>query len=135
MRSAPSTLTSSLPPSLTWQPYGCASSCGALVLELHRASPAERQEREAKEETEVLETVVEKKGTTEGWLVVRAEPLEQAQRICNNLVEGVRVVEGALLVEADQAWAKAINAVLIERGVRVSELYPSPREEKHMAAA
>jgi hypothetical protein len=104
-------------------------------LELHRASPAERQEREAKEETEVLETVLEKKGTTEGWLVVSAEPLEQAQRICKNLVEGVRVVEGALLVEADQAWAKAINAVLIERRVRVSELYPSPLEEKHMAAA
>jgi len=75
---------------------------------------APKGKREAKEE--VLETVVEKKGSEEGLLVVRAEPLEQAQRICNNLVDGVRVVNGALLVEVDPDWAKAINAVLVERG-------------------
>jgi hypothetical protein len=103
------------------------------VFPYKRSRPPKR-EPQAKEE--VLETVVEKKGTEEGFLLVmRAEPLEQAQRICNNLVEGVRVVDGALLVEVDQAWAKAINAVLVERGIRVSKLYPSPREEEYLAVA
>ncbi len=78
--------------------------------------------------------MVEEMGS-EGLLVLRAEPLAQAERICNNLIEGVRVVDGALLVEADPAWAEAINAVLVERGVKVSELWPTPREEEHLAAA
>jgi hypothetical protein len=78
--------------------------------------------------------MVEEMGS-EGLLVLRAEPLDQAERICNNLIEGVRVVDGALLVEADPAWAEAINAVLVERGVRVSELWQAPREEEHLAAA
>jgi hypothetical protein len=82
----------------------------------------------------VPKTVAEKKGS-EGLLVVRAEPLRHAERICNNLIEGVRVVDGALLLEADPAGAEAINAVLVERGVRVSELWPTPREEEHLAAA
>ncbi len=76
----------------------------------------------------MLETVVEKKGS-ERLLVVRAEPLEQAQRICKNLIKGVRLTEGgALLLEADPAWAQAINMVLVERGVKVCELCPTPLE-------
>ena len=85
----------------------------------------------------MLETVVEKKQQqgSEG-LLVRAEPLRHAERICNNLIEGVRVVNGALLLSADPAWARAINAVLVERGVRVSELCPIlPREEELLAVA
>ncbi len=34
----------------------------------------------------------------------------------------VRVVDGALLLDADPAWAGAINTVLVTKGVRVSEL-------------
>jgi hypothetical protein len=84
----------------------------------------------------MLETVVEKKQQGSEGLLVRAEPLEQAQRICKNLVKGVRVANGALLLSADPAWAQAINAVLVDRGVRVSELCPiPPREEELLAVA
>ncbi len=34
----------------------------------------------------------------------------------------VRVVDGALLLDAGTAWAGAINTVLVTKGVRVSEL-------------
>ncbi len=54
-------------------------------------------------------------------LLVKARPLEQAERICNSMVE-VRVVDGALLLDADPAWAGAINTMLVKKGVRVSEL-------------
>ena len=54
-------------------------------------------------------------------LLVRAHPLEQAERISRSMVE-VRVVDGALLLDADPAWAGAINTVLVTQGVRVSEL-------------
>jgi len=33
----------------------------------------------------------------------------------------VRVVDGALLLDADSAWTGAINTVLVTKGVRVSE--------------
>jgi hypothetical protein len=36
----------------------------------------------------------------------------------------VRVADGVLLLDADPAWAEAINTVLATKGVRVSELYP-----------
>ena len=54
-------------------------------------------------------------------LLVRVHPLEQAERISRSMV-GVRVVDGALLLDADPAWAAAINTVLVTKGVRVSEL-------------
>jgi hypothetical protein len=39
----------------------------------------------------------------------------------------VRVTEGgALFLEADPAWARAITAVLVERGVKVSDCARSP---------
>ncbi len=66
---------------------------------------------------EVL-VVVEKE--SEG-LLVRAEPLEQAERICRSIVE-VRAADGTLLLAADPAWAGAINTVLVKKGVKVSEL-------------
>ena len=34
----------------------------------------------------------------------------------------VRLVDGVLLLDADPAWAAAINTVLVTKGVRVSEL-------------
>ncbi len=55
-------------------------------------------------------------------LLVRAYPLEQAERISRSIVAGVRVVDGALLLDADPTWAGAINTVLVSKGVRVSEL-------------
>jgi hypothetical protein len=54
-------------------------------------------------------------------LLVRAEPLEQAERISRSMVD-VRVVDDALLLDADPGWAGAINTVLVTKGVRVSEL-------------
>ena len=54
-------------------------------------------------------------------LLVKAHPLEQAERISRSMVE-VQVVDGALLLDADPAWAGAINTVLVTKGVRVSEL-------------
>ncbi len=54
-------------------------------------------------------------------LLVSAHPLEHAERISRSMVE-VQLVDGALLLDADPAWAGAINTVLVKRGVRVSEL-------------
>ncbi len=54
-------------------------------------------------------------------LLVRAQPLEQVERISRSMVD-VQLVDGALLLDADPAWAGVINTVLVKRGVRVSEL-------------
>ena len=54
-------------------------------------------------------------------LLMKAHPLEQAERISRSMV-GVQVVDGALLLDADPTWAGAINTVLVTKGVRVSEL-------------
>jgi hypothetical protein len=62
---------------------------------------------------------------TEG-LLVRVEPLELAEELCSRMVE-VRVVDDALLLDADPTRAGAINTVLVEKGVRVSELARSSR--------
>ena len=55
-------------------------------------------------------------------LLLRAEPLEQAEQICRRMVGGVLPTGGALELEADPAWAAALEKVLVKRGVRVSEL-------------
>ncbi len=54
-------------------------------------------------------------------LLLKARPLEQAERISRSMAE-VRVAVGALLLATDPAWAGAINSVLVKKGVRVSEL-------------
>jgi hypothetical protein len=54
-------------------------------------------------------------------LLVRAEPLELAEDVSQKMVK-TRVVEDALLLDADPAWAWAINTVLVMKGLRVSEL-------------
>jgi hypothetical protein len=61
-------------------------------------------------------------------LLVKAYPLEQAERISRSMVE-VRVVDGALLLDADPTWAGAINTVLVKKGVRVSELCLTAKDE------
>jgi hypothetical protein len=55
-------------------------------------------------------------------LLVRAEPLELAEEISHRIVDVVRVLDGVLLLDANPAWAWAINTVLVKKGVRVSEL-------------
>ncbi len=61
-------------------------------------------------------------GSGEEGLLVRAEPLEWAKEISQRMVNVVRIVDGALLLEVDPAWAWAINTVLVEKGLKVSEL-------------
>ena len=55
-------------------------------------------------------------------LLVRAEPLEQAEEISRRMVDAVRVEDRALLLRANPDWAGAINTVLVMKGVTVSEL-------------
>jgi hypothetical protein len=64
---------------------------------------------------------------SEEGLLVRAEPLEWAEEISHTMVEVERLEDGALLLDVDPAWAEAINAVLVSKGVRVSELINSSR--------
>jgi ABC-type multidrug transport system ATPase subunit len=57
-------------------------------------------------------------------LLVRAEPLEQARRLLEELpgVAGVRPDGGALRISTDPSAAPAINGALVRAGVAVSEL-------------
>jgi len=69
-------------------------------------------------------TVDDLRGREGLWL--RAEPLEQAERVLAGLrgVEQVARGDGGLRVAADRAAAAAINRALVEAGVAVSELRP-----------
>jgi hypothetical protein len=67
-------------------------------------------------------------GRVEG-LLVRAEPLQWAREISLRMVDVVRIVDGALLLEVDPEWAGAINTVLVEKGVRVDELHKKSKAE------
>ena len=56
-------------------------------------------------------------------LVVRAEPIKLAERICERLVTDVQVMDGSVLwLGVEPAWAGAVNTVLVKKGVRVSQL-------------
>ena len=55
-------------------------------------------------------------------LLVRAEPLEWAEEISQRMVHVEHTMDGALFLEADPAWAEAINLVLVSQGMRISEL-------------
>jgi hypothetical protein len=59
----------------------------------------------------------------EARLLVRAEPLGRAEQICRRMV-ATRMLptDGALELVANPAWAAAIKKVLVNKGVRVSEL-------------
>jgi hypothetical protein len=63
---------------------------------------------------------VSENGSEEG-LLVRAEPLALAEEVSRRMVD-VQVVDGVLLLDANPAWAWAINTVLVMKGLRVSEL-------------
>jgi hypothetical protein len=60
--------------------------------------------------------------TVEEGLLVRGEPLGWAEEVSRRMVKVVRKMDDALLLDADPAWAGAINTVLVQKGVRVSEL-------------
>jgi hypothetical protein len=62
-----------------------------------------------------------------GGLLIGARPLDLAEMVCRRLVDGVRIVDGSILLDADPAWAEAINTVLVKSGVRVSELRRADR--------
>jgi hypothetical protein len=62
----------------------------------------------------------------EQGLLVRAEPLERAEKVSHRMVEVEQLEDGALLLDVDPAWAGAINAVLVSKGVRVSEMVVAP---------
>ena len=65
-------------------------------------------------------------------LLVRAHPREQAEQISRSMVE-VRVVDDALLLAADPVWAGAINKVLVEKGVSVSAMCLTARDEPEVS--
>lgn len=62
-----------------------------------------------------------------GGLLVRAEPLELAERVCRRLVREIRITDDALWLDTDPAWSGAVNTVLVKKGVRVSELIRQSR--------
>ena len=72
----------------------------------------------------VAERTMEELRGREGRLLVRAEPLKEAERIVKNLprIEETRVVEEMLQLTVDPTRAAEINAGLVNAGVRVSEL-------------
>jgi ABC-type multidrug transport system ATPase subunit len=69
-------------------------------------------------------TVDELRGHESLW--VRAEPLEEAERLVTELqaVERVARSDGGLRIAADPAAAPAINRALVEAGIAVAELRP-----------
>ena len=83
----------------------------------------------------VAERTMEELRGREGGLLVRAEPLEEATRVAEDLPEveeATRVADGMLRLTADPARAAEINAGLVNAGVRVSELRPIERSLEEM---
>jgi len=72
-------------------------------------------------------TVEELRGQAK--LLVRANPLEQAQRLAEQLygTERVQVMDGALVLATEPSQAAEIARVLVANGVAVSELRPVER--------
>jgi len=81
----------------------------------------------------VERTMEELRGREEG-LLVRAEPLEEAVQVAQDLpeVEEAQVADGMLRITADPARAAEINAGLVNAGLRVSELRPIERSLEEM---
>jgi ABC-type multidrug transport system ATPase subunit len=69
-------------------------------------------------------TIDELRGREGLW--VRAEPLEQAERVLAAVrdVEEVARLDGGIRIAADPASAPSINRTLVEAGIAVSELRP-----------
>ena len=82
----------------------------------------------------VAERTMEELRGREGGLLVRAEPLEEAERVVKNLprIEEARVVDEMLQLTVDPTRAAEINAGLVNAGVRVSELRAVERSLEEM---
>jgi ABC-2 type transport system ATP-binding protein len=72
-------------------------------------------------------TVADLRGQAQ--LLVRADPLERAQRLAEQLygAERVQVMDGALVLATDPAQAAELARVLVTNGVALSELRPVKR--------
>lgn len=72
-------------------------------------------------------TVADLRGQAQ--LLVRADPLERAQRLAEQLygIERVQVMDGALVLATDPAQAAELARVLVTNGVALSELRPVKR--------
>lgn len=72
-------------------------------------------------------TVADLRGQAQ--LLVRADPLQQAQRLAEQLygIERVQVMDGALVLATDPAQAAELARVLVTNGVALSELRPVKR--------
>jgi ABC-type multidrug transport system ATPase subunit len=75
--------------------------------------------------------VLVKEGTVDelrggGVLLIRAEPLELADRVLHDLpgIAEVRSGDGALRIRVDPSRAAGVNSALVAAGVAVSELRP-----------
>jgi hypothetical protein len=55
-------------------------------------------------------------------LLIDVESSAKAEEVCGNMVEGWLVGEGKLLLEANPAWADAIEALLVAKCQRVKRL-------------
>jgi ABC-type multidrug transport system ATPase subunit len=82
----------------------------------------------------VAERTMEELRGREGGLLVRAEPLKEAERVVKNLprIEEAKVVDEMLQLTVDPVRAAEINAGLVNAGVRVSELRPVERSLEEM---
>ena len=83
----------------------------------------------------VAERTMEDLRGREGGLLVRAEPLEEATRVAEDLPEveeATQAADGMLRLVADPAHAAEINAGLVNAGMRVSELRPVERSLEEM---
>jgi hypothetical protein len=63
-------------------------------------------------------------------LLVRAQPIEVAERLCRRLSDEVWKADDALFLITELEWAGAINTVLVKKGLRVSELCHVGRGQK-----
>lgn len=72
-------------------------------------------------------TVADLRGKAQ--LLVRADPLERAQRLAEQLygIERVQVMDGALVLATDPAQAAELARVLVTNGFALSELRPVKR--------
>ena len=61
---------------------------------------------------------------SEEGLLVRVEPLEMAKRVCELMVERVRVVDGALELDVDPTYGAAIIGVLAKKGMNRASCVP-----------
>ena len=68
----------------------------------------------------------------EDGLLIAAEPIALAERICKTLVDEVSTTtDGTLLLDTNPAFAGAINTVLVMKGATVSELHRVTRWRPH----